>query len=208
MTGSARPGLPDSGPPAAPPGRPRDRGRDGRTRAGQAAALAAVAALALSACGSGGSGGGDAGKPSGTPAARSAKNAPTGEVIGEMKGPDGVTIALTSAQRDGGGFVTVSGTLTNRGSKPFNAVHWSSKETEMKSRSSLSGASLVDASGKKRYLVLRDTDGECLCSTGLTNVKPQEDRPVFAQFPAPPESVTAVDFQLPAMPSVRVKISG
>ncbi|WP_116213642.1 hypothetical protein [Streptomyces olivoreticuli] len=181
----------------------------------RAAAVAAVSLLALAVSGCGGDSGGkdadaaSAKKSAGPPG--SAKNAPSGkpgEVIGEMKGPDGVVIAVNSAVRDSGGFVTVSGTLTNGGSKPFNAIHWLSKETDMKSRSSISGASLVDGSSKKRYLVLRDTDGECLCSTGLTNIKPQESRPVFAQFPAPPENVTDVDFQVPTMPSVRVRISG
>ncbi|ARZ68158.1 hypothetical protein SMD11_2509 [Streptomyces albireticuli] len=192
-------------------------------RGAAAAALAAALALTATGCGGGGDASDDSGAASATPrgkageAGKSGKgggsdgaddSSPKAGAIGEMKGPDGVVITLTAARRDDGGFVTVDGTLTNRGQKPFNAIHWLSKETEMKSRSSLSGASLVDGSSKKRYLVLRDTDGECLCSTGLTNIKPQESRPVFAQFPAPPESVTAVDFQLPTMPSVRVRISG
>ncbi|MGK5731778.1 hypothetical protein [Streptomyces sp. URMC 124] len=178
-----------------------------------AAALAAFTALAVAGCGGdGGSKETDA-RASEKPAGRQgeAKNRPQDQpsgAIGEMKGPDGIVIALTSAVRDEGGFVTVNGTLTNHGSRPFNAIHWLSKETEMKSRSSVSGASLVDQASKKRYLVLRDTDGECLCSTGLTNVKPNESRPVFAQFPAPPDDVTEVDFQLPTMPSARIKISG
>ncbi|MFH8786000.1 hypothetical protein [Streptomyces roseoverticillatus] len=188
-------------------------------RGAAAAVLAAVMALTAAGCGDGG-GGGD-GKADGAGARASgkasaqrgeAKNRPQDQppsgAIGEMKGPDGIALAITSVVRDEGGFVTVNGTLTNRGSRPFNAIHWLSKETEMKSRSSVSGASLVDASGKKRYLVLRDTDGECLCSTGLTNIKPSESRPVFAQFPAPPADVNEVDFQLPTMPSVHVKISG
>ncbi|MEU5420780.1 hypothetical protein ACFY1P_03225 [Streptomyces sp. NPDC001407] len=180
-------------------------------RRAAAAAVVSLLALAVSGCGGGGGGDADAApakKSAGPPG--SAKNAPSdrpGEVIGQMKGPDGVVIAVNSAVRDSGGFVTVSGTLTNGGSKPFNAIHWLSQETDMKSRSSISGASLVDGASKKRYLVLRDTDGECLCSTGLTNIKPQESRPVFAQFPAPPENVTDVDFQVPTMPSVRVRIS-
>ncbi|MCD9142665.1 hypothetical protein [Streptomyces albireticuli] len=188
-------------------------------RGAAAAALAAALTLTAAGCGGGDDASDDSGAAgsSATPRGKAGKgeasdgadaSPPAAGAIGEMKGPDGVVITLTSARRDDGGFVTVDGTLTNRGQKPFNAIHWLSKETEMKSRSSLSGASLVDGSSKKRYLVLRDTDGECLCSTGLTNIKPKESRPVFAQFPAPPESVTAVDFQLPTMPSVRVRISG
>ncbi|MBH5336741.1 hypothetical protein IHE55_18985 [Streptomyces pactum] len=177
--------------------------------------FASACALVLTGCG-GGDGGGDddgtaaptrtapraTGDPGPAPAAR-----PT-EVIGEARGPAGVVVTLHSAVRDEGGFVTVQGTVTNRGSKSFNALTWRSKETELHSQSSLSGASLVDQAGRKRYLILRDTDGECLCTTGLVGIKVGESRPVFAQFPAPPKDVTEVDFHLPAMPPIRVELTG
>ncbi|MEV4869741.1 hypothetical protein [Streptomyces syringium] len=180
-------------------------------RGAAGAALAAVIALAVAGCGSGGEKKDDPGdpRPSGAPRTAGDKPAPApSETIGEIKGPEGVVVVLHSAVRDTGGFVTVSGVVANRGSKPYTPLTWRSKETEMKSQSSVSGASLVDRAGKKRYLVLRDTDGECLCTTGLVNIRPDESRPVFAQFPAPPESVTDIDFQLPTMPTVRIKISG
>ncbi|QHC25694.1 hypothetical protein [Streptomyces sp. GS7] len=182
-----------------------------------AVALASAVGLALVAagCGGGDDGGGqapDGRKPAahasaskddgaGSPAADSAK------VIGEMKGADGIVVTLHSAIRDSGGFVTVNGTVTNHGTRPFNAIGWRSNETELKSRSSISGATLVDKAGKKRYLVLRDTTGECLCTTGLSGLMPGASRPVFAQFPAPPAKVTEVDFQLPTMPPATVQIT-
>ncbi|MFE5165552.1 hypothetical protein ACFRNT_45055 [Streptomyces sp. NPDC056697] len=183
-------------------------------RGAAATALAAALALAVAGCGSGDGdkkpddaadrtstaskdGGGDQ-----EPAADSSKT------IGEMKGPGGIVVTLHSAERDDGGFVTVSATVTNHGSRLFNAIDWRSKETEVKSLSSVSGASLVDEKGKKRYLVLRDTDGQCLCTTGLSGIKPNESRPLFAQFPAPPKSVKDIDFQIPTMPSVSITLSG
>ncbi|MDT0452456.1 hypothetical protein [Streptomyces hesseae] len=177
------------------------------------AALVVVISLALAGCGGEGDDDGkktiDLNAARGTaPAPKSEEPASSGAKLGEIKGPDGVVVTLTSAVRDKGGFVTVNGTVANRGSKPYTPLTWRSKETEMKSQSSVSGASLIDSAGKKRYLVLRDTDGECLCTTGLVNIRPGESRPVFAQFPAPPASVADVDFQLPAMPSVRIRISG
>ncbi|GHG79687.1 hypothetical protein [Streptomyces griseocarneus] len=178
-------------------------------------ALAVVTALALTGCG----GGEDDGEK--RPDVNSARNSaasrgtatdkpgprPTA-TIGEIRGPDGIVVVLHSAVREKGGFVTVNGTVANRGTKPYTSLTWRSKETEMKSQSSVSGASLIDQAGKKRYLVLRDTDGECLCTTGLVNIRPSESRAVFAQFPAPPDDVRTVDFQLPTMPSVRIPISG
>ncbi|MFD5391995.1 hypothetical protein ACFW95_38355 [Streptomyces sp. NPDC059474] len=183
-------------------------------RGAAATALAAALALAVAGCGSGDGdkkpddaadrtstaskdGGGDQ-----EPAADSSKT------IGEMKGPGGIVVTLHSAERDDGGFVTVSATVTNHGSRLFNAIDWRSKETEVKSLSSVSGASLIDEKGKKRYLVLRDTDGQCLCTTGLSGIKPNESRPLFAQFPAPPKSVKDIDFQIPTMPSVSITLSG
>ena len=181
-----------------------------------AAALAAALALAVAGCGSGDDGGKDNGSPPKSTGARSEDGqgetepaADSKKVIGEMTGPKYIVDTLPSAVRDSGGFVTVNGTVTNRGSMLFNPVDWRSTEVELaKSRSSVSGASLVDAKGKKRYLVLRDTDGQCLCTTGLSGIKQNESRPFFAQFPAPPKSVTEVDFQLPTMPSVSIKLSG
>ncbi|MFE5125145.1 hypothetical protein [Streptomyces sp. NPDC056669] len=183
-------------------------------RGAAATALAAALALAVAGCGSGD---GDkkpddaadrtstAGKDSGDeqePAADSSKT------IGEMKGPGGVVVTLHSAVRDGGGFVTVNATVTNHGSQLFTAFAWRSKETDVKPNPSVSGASLIDEKGKKRYLVLRDTDGQCLCTTGLSGIKPNESRPLFAQFPAPPKSVKDIDFQIPTMPSVSITLSG
>ncbi|WP_043265857.1 hypothetical protein [Streptomyces sp. CT34] len=181
----------------------------------RAVALASAVGLALVAAGCGDGGGAQASdgkKPAahastrkdggaGSPAADSTK------VIGEMKGADGIVVTLHSVIRDPGGFVTVNGTVSNHGTRPFNAIGWGPHETELKSRSSISGATLVDEAGKKRYLVLRDTNGECLCTTGLSGLMPGASRPVFAQFPAPPAKVTEVDFQLPTMPPATVQIT-
>lgn len=186
------------------------------TKAARGAAATAAAAgltLVVAGCGGGDAGGGrmDGRAPARdtrpAPAGSTAPAADTDKAIGEMKGPDGVTLTLHSAVRDSGGFVTVNGTVTNHGTRVFNAIDWRSNESELHSRSSLSGATLVDKAGKKRYLVLRDTDGECLCTTGLSGLRPGESRPVFAQFPAPPAKVTEVDFQLPTMPPADVRIT-
>ncbi|MER7984274.1 hypothetical protein ABTY53_01520 [Streptomyces noursei] len=185
-------------------------------RGAVATASAVGLALLVAGCGGGGDGGDAPGKDGRKPAAHSATPdgggagspaADADKVIGEMKGPDGVVVTLNSAVRDSGGFVTVEGTVTNHGTRAFNAIDWRSNETELKSRSSISGATLVDKPGKKRYLVLRDTNGECLCTTGLSGLLPGQSRPLFAQFPAPPAKVTEVDFQLPTLPPATLKIT-
>lgn len=187
-------------------------------RATTAAVLAAAAAITLTACGGGG-GGGDAksgGKtsaPAGAPATSgsagsgSPSASPT-QVLAEIKGGQGMTVAINSAVRDKDGFVTVEGVLTNNGSDSFDGDVWRGNETALASSgASVAGAVLVDEAGKKRYYVLRDTDGRCLCTMGLIDIEPKESRTFFAQFPSPPETTTSVEFELPTMPPAKIPIS-
>lgn len=190
-----------------------------RHQAPLAVALTVTAAVALAGCG-GGSGGNDDKPPakSGTSAAKgggkataSAGDTPSATpttVLAQVKGEAGMTITINSASRDSGGFVTVQGTVTNNGDEAFDAVDWRGPETELvPSGPSVAGAVLVDPAGKKRYYVLRDTGGMCLCTMGLVDIEPEETRPFFAQFPAPPQTTTQVDFELPTMPPAKITIS-
>ncbi|WUH91255.1 hypothetical protein OG900_14835 [Streptomyces sp. NBC_00433] len=183
-------------------------------------AVAAVAALTLSACGGGGGGGDkkadgqtsssaptvhDGGPSAGDDASPS--DTPT-QILAQIKGEHDISVVINSAVRDADGFVTVQGSLTNNGDSVFNAVTWRGPETALvPSGPSVAGAVLVDEAGKKRYYVLRDTDGKCLCTMGLTLIQPKETRPIFAQFPSPPPATTQVEFELPTMPPAKITIS-
>ncbi|MER5429841.1 hypothetical protein [Streptomyces sp. NPDC002588] len=180
-------------------------------------ALTLVAGLALGAAGCGG-GGDDDKKPQNTSSASksgggSQPNTQEGESeepIAELKGPGGLLLQITSAVRDSGGFVTVNGALKNDGGEMATIPSaLSGNETEiMNNGRSLGGATLVDSKSKKRYYVLRDTDGRPLTTTGFSTLKAGESIDVFLQFPAPPASSTDVTFQLPLFPSAVIKISG
>ncbi|GAB3967160.1 hypothetical protein [Streptomyces sparsus] len=172
-----------------------------------------VSSLALFGCSSNGEGEEVKGnKPSeGRSSGDEATNSPPSEVdtdsvIGELRG-DGFVVSVHSATRDGGGFVTVQATLKNEGEKTMTSNKWGSPETALKSKSSISGATLIDRQGKKRYMVLRDTDGECLCTTNLVRIKPNEERAIYAQFPAPPNDVTEVDLLIPTLSPASIEIS-
>ncbi|MEV6005243.1 hypothetical protein AB0M29_00390 [Streptomyces sp. NPDC051976] len=180
----------------------------------------ASAALLLAGCGGGSKKGDD--KPSSSSSASAAKGSKGGgstggadtpsasatQVLAQIKGEKDIEVTVNSATRDPGGFVTVSGTLTNNGDAVFNAVTWRGPETALiPSGPSVAGAVLVDEAGKKRYYVLRDTEGKCLCTMGLTLIQPKETRPFFAQFPAPPTATTEVEFELPTMPPAKITLS-
>jgi hypothetical protein len=130
--------------------------------------------------------------------------------LAELKGSNGLVLDITSATRDSGGFVTVNGSLKNDGANSIAVPSaLSGNETEIiRNGRSLGGATLVDSKGKKRYYVLRDTDGRPLTTTGFSTIRSGDDLAVFMQFPAPPSTTTEVSFELPTFSVGTIKISG
>ncbi|KOV67756.1 hypothetical protein ADL00_15625 [Streptomyces sp. AS58] len=177
-------------------------------------ALTVAAGLALGVAGCGGGGGDKDEKPDSSASKDSGSQMDaqegTDETLAEVKGEDGLILKITSASRDAGGFVTVSGELKNDGDDSVRlSVRTAGDETEIiRHGTSLGGATLVDSVGKKRYYVLRDTDGRPLTTTGLPRIKAGASIPVFMQFPSPPTSTTEVSFQLPTFASATISISG
>ncbi|MFG2710225.1 hypothetical protein ACGFX2_06620 [Streptomyces goshikiensis] len=188
-----------------------------KVRGGAAVAVAAVLSLTLAGCGGGEGKPKEAQKsaPSQPRGSGAQTPAPTGggsseplEVIATSAGPAGIVLTLNSAVRDQGGFFTVSGQIKNGGSEAFvQTAAWRGDEKSA-SATSVAGATLTDKAGKKRYYVLRDTEGRCLCTIGLTRIAAGETIPFFAQFPAPPAGTTEVDFNLPTFATATIKVSG
>ncbi|MEV6884267.1 hypothetical protein [Streptomyces sp. NPDC051135] len=185
-----------------------------RARKGMVA-VGVAAGLALSAVGCSGDGEGEGKAETSTSATNDTGSDPSTqegseEAMAEVKGEEGLMLKITSATRDAGGFVTVNGELKNDGDEPVRvSVRTAGDETEIiRHGSSLGGATLVDAAKKKRYYVLRDTDGRPLTTTNLPRIKPGASVPVFMQFPSPPEDTTKVNFQLPTFTSATISISG
>ncbi|MDQ0406067.1 hypothetical protein ABVB69_23430 [Streptomyces sp. NPDC000349] len=177
--------------------------------------VAALAGLTLGAVGCGG--GGDDEKPKASASASkedgsgpSAQEGESEEPLAELRGSNGLLLQITSAERDAGGFVTVNGELKNDGDKSVAIPSGlSGNETEIiRNGRSLGGATLVDSKSKKRYYVLRDTDGRPLTTTGFSTIKAGDRLAVFMQFPAPPTDTTEVTFQLPTFASATISISG
>ncbi|WP_328357844.1 hypothetical protein OG800_19550 [Streptomyces sp. NBC_00445] len=180
-------------------------------------ALTLAAGLAVGVAGCGGGGGGDDGKPEASASASkdggsdpSTQEGQSDTPLAEMKGSDGLLLQITSAQRDSGGFLTVNGNLKNDADKSVQvpgAVRGDETEILQHGRS-LGGATLIDSKSKKRYYVLRDTDGRPLTTTGFSILKAGDSLAVFMQFPAPPADTTEVAFQLPTFASATIQISG
>ncbi|MFF7334628.1 hypothetical protein ACIQU5_00350 [Streptomyces sp. NPDC090306] len=185
-----------------------------RTRGG----LVAVCVAASLALGAAGCGGNEEGKSPGASASASKDDSSdpspqegqSAEPMAELKGTDGLILQITSAKRDSGGFVTVNGDLKNDGAKSVAIpAQISGDETEIIVHGpSFGGATLVDSKGKKRYYVLRDTDGRPLTTVGVSTVESGQTLPVFMQFPAPPAGTSDVTLQLPTFSTASIQISG
>jgi hypothetical protein len=176
----------------------------------------AVASLALLAVGCGADETPKAEKPTATTSSPQ-KGAPkqgsqpvgSTEALAVVKGQKGLELSVNSAERDIGGFLTVKGKLKNTSdAASVIPAQASGDETEVvKHGNSLGGATLVDSVGKKRYYVLRDTDGRPLTTSALSILQAGEAVDVFLQFPAPPASTTEVSFQLPTFEPATLKLS-
>ncbi|MGI5349124.1 hypothetical protein ACQEU8_13145 [Streptomyces sp. CA-250714] len=183
-----------------------------------AVALAAGLVLTVAGCG-GGDGGDDAKEPrpsqkangnGGGSSGGQSDGSAGGEPLAEVRGGEDITLTVNSARRETGGFVTITGKVTNGSGKAWVAPGWEGNESEVALRNKLSvaGAKLVDKKGKKRYLVLRDTEGKCLCTSFGQPLQAGKSKTWYAQFPAPPKGNDEVEFQIADMPPAGVTIGG
>jgi hypothetical protein len=62
---------------------------------------------------------------------------------------------------------------------------------------SVDGVYLLDSAGKKKYLVIRDSDQHCICSRNLPDLPAKSSGNYWAKFPAPPDSVEKIGIVVP-----------
>ncbi|WP_330173860.1 hypothetical protein OG875_09925 [Streptomyces sp. NBC_01498] len=173
--------------------------------------------VSLTACGSGDGGGkDDAATSSAAPGEDKSKDddggttvPDTSQTLATINGDEGIQLVVHTAVRDEAGFLTVTGTLKNTTSQRVTVpISWNGDENQVRRTGrSLAGMTLVDKQEKKRYFVLRDTEGHPLTTTGISTFKAEESFTVFAQFPAPPDSTSQVDLLMPTMPAATIEIS-
>ena len=130
----------------------------------------------------------------------------------------GVKLAINSLHRVDDRTLLLTVTLTNAGSKPFS-FNGSWREPGYGDPfvdRDLGGATLFDPAARKRYLVLRDADRRCLCSTNLgqggigndgLSMGPGDVMTFFGYFPAPDAATKTLQVSLPQYTPTAVDIS-
>jgi hypothetical protein len=144
--------------------------------------------------------------------ATTAASTPGSAVAAAEKGDlPGVTLVVNQLRRSDPNTVTTVFTIANKGAEAFS-FDWTWGEFGVVKVGDalsfdVSGVYLVDAQGKKKYLVLRDATNRCICSTGIyrsgeaiKGLDTGKEATMWAKFPAPPASVSKISLAVPHFP--------
>lgn len=106
------------------------------------------------------------------------------ELVGEGERA-GTKIVIRGLKHDDGGTVTLRFQVVNDGdtSQPMYQLIGNSLD---------GNAHLIDAANKKKYLVVKDSSGNCECAPIRDSVVKGSPVNLWVKFPAPPESVEKV----------------
>jgi hypothetical protein len=134
--------------------------------------------------------------PAAAPAAASAA-APAAAAIASADGEQqGRRVEVTELKRLSGGTISLKFAMINGADEiAFHGDYGEANHS--RDFGSIGGIALVDPVGKKKYLVVRDSDGACLCSRDIPNVAMNSRLNLWAKFPAPPEDVKKISISIP-----------
>lgn len=128
------------------------------------------------------------------PAATTAAQAPAVVATTDGEYPD-VRAEVKELKRTSGNTITLKFVIINDSAERLDFGH--NFVEKDKGYGDIGGVHLIDAVGKKKYLVLRDTEDKCVCSAGMKSVEPGSRINLYAKFPAPPESVEKITIVIP-----------
>jgi hypothetical protein len=128
-------------------------------------------------------------------------------LVGEGARP-GVHIEIRDLIRGAGGVVTLRLRIVNTSAEAFRggcAMYDKSHKDEC---GTFSGVYLLDTPNRKKYLVVRDADGQCVCGV-VDDIDAGKQMNLWATFPAPPPEVESVTVVVPLFePVAGVPVTG
>jgi hypothetical protein len=139
----------------------------------------------------------EGGRAGSVPTGTDAPPASTGPVLATSDGDKpGIRVEVVELKRTSGDTVNVKFAMINDSDKDMG-FSYDFGEGSTSDIGTVGGTHLVDAEGKKKYFVVRDTEGACLCSRGLSTIKPKTRANLWAKFPAPPDDVQKITVVIP-----------
>jgi len=126
-----------------------------------------------------------------------AVQAPAAKVLATADGETpGTRIEVQDLKRVSGGTVMLRFAIINDGDQPLK-FGYDFADRGTKDFANVGGTHLLDPVGKKKYLVVRDSQGNCDCSKGLKTLAVKQRINVWARFPAPPDNVDKIGVVVP-----------
>ena len=140
----------------------------------------------------------DAPVPMAQPAAVAATSAAPAVLASADGEKAGVRVVITELKRSGGDTVNLKFVLINDSDAKLGLWgHYLGDARVRSDHKSVGGVHLVDPAGKKKYLVVRDAEEKCLCSTDIQDSEPKTRANLWAKFPAPPAGVQKISIVIP-----------
>jgi hypothetical protein len=107
----------------------------------------------------------------------------------------GISIVIQDLKRDESNSVTLRFQVVNDSGKFFHpGCKW--REASNRACEEIGGVHLIDNANKKKYLVVRDSTGKCVCSV-VQQIKAGARSNMWAKFAAPPAGVEKVTVVVP-----------
>ena len=105
---------------------------------------------------------------------------------------------ILELKRTSGNQLMLRFMIVNESGKPFQFLErMADPANSSTDYGSVSGVHILDAANKKKHFVLRDAEGNCVCSRKLDDVAAKGRLTVWARFPAPPEATQKVSVVIP-----------
>ncbi len=131
------------------------------------------------------------------PAAAPAPQAAPAKALASADGEKpGSRIEIQEFKRVSGGTLMLKFALINDADKTLNVGYdfGSGSTTDF---GTVGGVHLIEAVGKKKYLVVRDSNNACDCSRGVKDIAAKTRVNLWARFPAPPDNVEKITVVVP-----------
>ena len=109
----------------------------------------------------------------------------------------GSRVEIQELKRVSGGTVMLRFAMINDADQQLNFGYDFGDAKSRDHFANIGGVHLIDAVGKKKYLVVRDSQDQCDCSRNLKDLAPKSRVNLWARFPAPPDNVDKITVVVP-----------
>jgi hypothetical protein len=108
----------------------------------------------------------------------------------------GSRVEIQELKRGSGGTLMLRFALINDADQKLN-VGYDFGAGSTADYSTVAGVHLIEPVGKKKYLVVRDSENKCDCSRGVKDLAAKSRANLWARFPAPPDNVERITVVVP-----------